>query len=115
MQKYFVNFTCALGLAIAFTGPAAANDADLSAALAGKTLTSGKAVIKVRKNGRLTGTVGKNGDVKLDGAWAIRNGQWCRTIKEPKSAAGTECQNMALDGNTLSITTNRGTQTWTVK
>ncbi len=106
----------ALILAIGLTMPATgfADDAALTSALAGKTISSGKAVLKVRKNGRLSGKVGPNGDVKFEGAWTIRDGKWCRTIKEPASFAGTECQAMTLGDGVITITGRNGPVDWQI-
>ncbi|WP_282095586.1 hypothetical protein [Epibacterium ulvae] len=115
MQRLVSTIALATVVALTSTAPVLASDAELKSALAGKTLTNGKAVIKVRKNGRMTGKVGPNGDVKLVGAWEIRDGKWCRTIKEPKGIAATKCQPMKLSGNTLTIDGDNGPQAWTVK
>lgn len=115
MHKVFVTRILAVGLATALSTPATASDDALKATLAGKTITMEKSVIKMRKNGRMTGKVGPNGDVKLEGAWAIRDGKWCRTIKLPESFAGTECHTVVLGDGTVSFTGSRGTSNWVIK
>ncbi len=115
MFKFVMSSAFTLVLAAAVPSSALASDADIKAALAGKTITSGKSVIKIRKNGRMTGKVGKNGDVKIEGAWAIRDGKWCRTIKEPQSFSGTECQTLSFGDGTVSFTGSRGTSEWVIK
>ena len=116
-KDMFKSIICiAFGIGLGTAVPAfASSDETLKAAIAGKTLVSGKAQLKARKNGRLSGKVGKNGDVKFEGAWDIRNGQWCRTIKEPKTFAGTKCQAMTLDGDVLTIDGTNGPTSWLVK
>ncbi|MBT8152501.1 hypothetical protein KMP13_01030 [Epibacterium ulvae] len=113
------NFAIASALALCLTSlnpaPGFASDDAAKAAVAGKTITSGKAVLKVRKNGRLTGKVGPNGDVTFEGAWDIRNGKWCRTITEPASFAGTECQAMTLGDGVITISGRNGPVDWQIK
>mgnify|MGYP001099742383 CR=1 FL=1 len=81
-------------------------DADpITQAISGKRLVADRGdYINVGANGSLTGMVGPNQSVALEGAWVIRNGQWCRTLTAPSSLAGTDCQDATLNGDgTLTI------------
>ncbi len=111
ISTLLIAATLGLGLA----GAAVASDADLTKALAGKTLVGGNAEIKVKKNGGLTGKVGKKGDIKIKGAWQIRDGKWCRTLSEPAQFAGTACQAMTLGDGTVTIDSSSGPITYQIK
>ncbi len=80
-------------------------------ALSGKTIVSPTAEFKLRKNGRLTG---KAGSLKFKGSWTVRDGDFCRTLTEPKQWAGTECQPTKLGDGTVSITGRNGTNVWKI-
>lgn len=86
----------------------------ITQALVGKTLTSGAAVIQLQEFNKMVGRAGPNGDVLLDGAWEIREGQFCRTLTQPPQLAGTECQDVTLDGDTVTFATSRGDQTYII-
>ena len=81
-------------------------------AVSGKTLVNGKPKFKAHRNGRLTGS---SGSTKFKGAWTIRDGSWCRTITEPKEAAGTLCQQTVLGNGTITITGGNGPDVWQIK
>ena len=86
---------------------AAATEVDpITAAISGKTLSSANSKIRLATSGQLTGTAGPNGDVRLAGAWTVRDGQWCRTLNEPTQIAGTECQAATLGDGTITIGLN---------
>jgi hypothetical protein len=86
----------------------------LTAALAGKTLVNEGGAITVGRDGSLSGTVG-NG-TPLVGAWAVRDGQWCRTIEQPARLAGTECQRAVLNGDgTVTIDGVNGPGTFEIR
>lgn len=53
--------------------------------------------------------------MKFEGAWDIRDGKWCRTIKEPASFAGTECQAITLGDSVITITGRNGPVDWQIK
>lgn len=105
------KLTIAMALLMAAAGPVLAQD--LKAALSGKTLMSGKNELRLATNGALSGVLG--GKDKLTGAWAVRDGKFCRTIAEPKRLAGTECQTAAIKGKVFSVTNAEGRTTeWTI-
>ena len=81
-------------------------------AIAGKTLVHGKFKVKAHRNGRLTGS---DGSRKFKGAWTIKEGHWCRTLTEPKEAAGTLCQITKLGDGTLTITGGNGPKVWEIR
>jgi hypothetical protein len=96
--------TCAAGPVLA---------QDLKAALEGKTLSAGKNTLTLAKSGKMTGVLG--GKDKLSGAWAVRDGKFCRTLEEPKRFAGTECQSATVKGNVLRVTNAAGKTTeWVI-
>lgn len=94
--------------------PAALHAADdpLTQALAGKTLVSPNATIRLARNGALSGKVGQ---AKLSGAWTVRDGKFCRTLKAPENLAGTQCQDAQLNGKTVTLTTGRGPVVYQIK
>ncbi|MCV6585144.1 MAG: hypothetical protein OIF47_06380 [Marinibacterium sp.] len=81
---------CALVLA-ACDIPTAAVD-PLNAALSGKTLTSGSTTIMLGSDGTISGD-------GVAGTWEIRDGKFCRTLTQPESLQGSECQTVTLDGD----------------
>jgi hypothetical protein len=91
---------------------AIADDDEMSAALAGRTLTAGPTVISLGEGGRMSGSVG---DDALDGDWSISDGRFCRTITEPARMAGTECQRLEINGGKATITTRRGSQVYSLE
>ena len=93
--------------------PSVAHADSLKSAISGKSLHSDGAVIKLRKNGKLTGKL-KNGD-KLTCAWTVRNGQFCRTLTAPEAAVGTECQKAVLGDVVVTIAGQRGPIEWQLK
>lgn len=68
--------------------------------------------IKLARNGALSG---KTPRADLKGAWTVREGRFCRTIKQPEPLAGTECQAASLDGKTLTLETGRGPVVYQIK
>ena len=74
---------------------------------------SGKTMQDSRKNtftmgtdGTLVGTTSK-GDA-VSGTWEVKDGKWCRTIKEPARLAGSACQAATIKGDTLTLTVKDG-------
>lgn len=81
----------------------ASADAALVQKFAGAKLTSldtGQ-VINANADGTLTGA-------GVKGTWTIKNGQWCRTLTEPKAFAGSACQKMDIQGNVMTLTRANG-------
>lgn len=84
-------------------------------ALAGKTLVAPGQEITAQPDGRLTGKVGKNLDVDLEGTWEIKDGKWCRTLSKPKGAAGSACQDLSIGDGTVTIVGTRGPVEYVLK
>lgn len=78
----------------------AASDAAITQKFAGATFTNldNGTVVNANADGTLTGGGG------LSGTWAIKNGQWCRTLTAPAAYAGSECQKMVIAGNVMTLT-----------
>lgn len=95
------------------TGAGATVD-PLDTALRGKTLTNGGSTVLLGQDGTMSGMVGPKGDTVLEGAWTVRNGQYCRTVVEPAQIAGTECQDVTIDGNMATFRGPRGESTWMI-
>lgn len=102
-------------LALSMGSPVFADDAAIAKKLSGKTILHEAAEFKIRRNGRLTGKAGPKRDIVFKGAWAIRNGKWCRTFTEPEQWAGTECQPIEFGNGTITITGRNGPQVWQIK
>ena len=86
----------------------------VTAALVGKTLTSGSAKLQLQEGNKMVGRAGPNGDVPIAGAWEIRDGKFCRTLTSPPQLAGTECQGVVIDGETATFSTPRGVQRYII-
>ncbi|MGA9434656.1 MAG: hypothetical protein WBV62_10525 [Roseobacter sp.] len=56
----------------------------------------------------MVGAAGPNGNEITDGAWEIRNGKCCCTLTTPAQLAGTECQDITIDGETATIVGRNG-------
>lgn len=94
---------CFTMIACSTTNEVIADD-PLTAAISGKTLVQGDNRILFSPNGRLSGTLA-NGD-EVAGAWAIRDGRYCRTLTSPERVAGTVCQDVELGEQTVSFDGN---------
>lgn len=89
------------------TGVAQA-DAPAWMAVVDKTLVSGDRSVTLNSDGTVIGT-------GIDGLWQERDGKFCRTLTLPVAAAGTQCQNVMIDGDTISFENNNGSlSTWTI-
>lgn len=76
----------------------------LTQQLVNKTLTSTGSTISLLEGNRLIGRAGPgNQSVNIAGAWQIREGRFCRTLTEPSQLAGTECQDISIDGDSVTI------------
>jgi len=85
----------------------------IAAQLSGKKLVNERSSFDVNPDGSLTGQAG---DVSFVGAWAIRDGQWCRTLEEPEQFAGTACQDIAFnDDGTVTIDGTNGPVTFNIE
>ncbi|MGB3315837.1 MAG: hypothetical protein WBB85_15625 [Albidovulum sp.] len=82
--------------------------------LSGKTLTSakGKTVYVLGQDGVLGGKIAKH---KVVGIWEVRDGQWCRTISEPKDREGDACREVAIDGENVTLTGDGQSIMYTMK
>lgn len=116
MNKFFATL-CTVALTTGLSAaPVLADQTDnIIKAVSGKTLVNETAEFKVRKNGRLIGKAGSKGQVKFKGAWAVRDGKWCRTFTEPAEWAGTECQTATLGDGTITIVGRNGPGVWQIK
>jgi hypothetical protein len=71
--------------------------------VAGKKLYFNENYVTARKNGKVTG---KFGGKTLKGAWAWRDGYFCRTLTT--HSKDTDCQLWAVNGNQHKVTRKRG-------
>jgi hypothetical protein len=84
----------------------------LTAALSGRTLTSGSTEIVLGADGSLSGMAGT---AALSGTWTETNGQFCRTLTAPSRLVGTQCQDVTFNGDgTLTIDGVNGPVTYTI-
>lgn len=94
------------------TSASGASSDGLQATLSGRTLSNDNGRITLGTDGRLSGSVR---GAALDGAWTVRNEQFCRTITQPARVAGTECQDVTFnDDGTITIDGVNGAVTWTL-
>lgn len=108
MKPIFAVFasTFLLGACAEGTQQSAAPTDPLSNALSGKTIVSENFQASLGSNGSFNGKA-TNGMI-FKGAWTVRDGQFCRTLTEPKPFVGTECQNAELGDGTVTLVTQRG-------
>ena len=92
------------------TSAATSDDAQIAQQLAGRRITVNNMVINIGGDGSLRGNL-PGGDA-ISGTWSIQNGQWCRTLVHPASSAGSECQDLVIGADTLTLMTPRGQQVW---
>lgn len=86
----------------------------LTQQLVGKTLTNQSTKIQLQEGNMMTGRTGPSNEVAIDGTWQIREGRFCRTLTSPPQLAGTECQDISIDGDTVTFDTPRGQQTYII-
>lgn len=102
---------CDAGSEVAAPVPATAgSDAEITQRLSGNRITVNNMILEIGPDGSLVGTLAGGGPIA--GSWSIQNGQWCRTFVEPSSSAGTECQDLVVEEETMTVTTANGPQTW---
>lgn len=81
----------------------------LKDALAGKTMMSvdnPDTLLTFGTDGTLSGAV--------TGTWSVENGQFCRTLTEPASVAGSLCQDVEIDGEVFTfLSGTNGNSSWT--
>lgn len=102
MRKNWLGAGIGVALAVLAAAPVLA---DTAAALAGRTLTAKGAKIVLGADGVMSGSVGKNA---LQGTWEVSGGKFCRTITAPARLAGTACQKVDLQGDSLTVTREDG-------
>lgn len=85
----------------------------LHTALSGKTLANETSTLVLQSDGQMTGSISSGGTI--EGSWSIRGEQFCRTLIEPAAMAGSECQDVAIDGTQATFTTSRGERSWTIQ
>jgi hypothetical protein len=119
MKKLFIGLAAAGSLLAACDTmaptPASSGAQDpITAALVNKTLRSTNTTLRTNEGNRLRGLSGPSGTIPISGAWEIRNGQFCRTLTDPPQMAGTECNDITIDGETATISGPRGTETYII-
>jgi len=99
------------------TTTSGASSDPITQAISGKRLVADRGdYLDVGANGSVTGMVGPDQTVSLEGAWQIRNGQWCRTLTKPAQLAGTSCQDATLNGDgTVTIDGANGPIVWAIQ
>lgn len=97
------------------SGPAPMPLDPVSQQLVGKKLTSTGMVLQLQEGNRMVGSAGPSGNVKIDGAWEIREGRFCRTISAPAQMAGTECEDISIDGDTATLVGRDGPTTFIIE
>ena len=77
-------------------------DLELQKRLSSQTLTNKLATININKNGSFDGTVGIKRDYTVSGTWNVRDGAWCRTLKQAvKGVPKQQCQSVKFLSNNL--------------
>ena len=94
--------------------PVAMPNDPLTQQLVGKTLTNQSTRLQLQEGNMMNGRTGPNNEVIIDGAWQIREGRFCRTLTSPAQLAGTECQDVNIDGDTVTFDTSTGPQTYII-
>ncbi len=79
------------------------SDAPLYAALAGQTLENRAVSFHLHENGTLSGT-------GVKGTWEVKDGKFCRTLSQPASLAGSDCQAVLFDGDLVTFFRSNGTK-----
>jgi hypothetical protein len=87
----------------------------ISQQLVGKRLTSTGMTLHLQEGNRMVGSAGPSGNVKIAGAWEIRDGRFCRTIKAPAQMVGTECQDISIEGETATLVGRDGPTTFIIE
>jgi hypothetical protein len=72
----------------------------LTAQLSGKTLTNENGTIVLGADGSMSGAIPAG---EVAGAWTVRNGQYCRTLTAPARFAGTLCQEVRFNDDTVTF------------
>ena len=83
--------------------------------LVGKRLVGPGLTLRLLEGNQLAGRAGTGNQVSIDGAWEIREGRFCRTISQPSQLAGTECQDITIDGETATLVGRDGPQTFIIE
>lgn len=83
--------------------------------LVGKVLQGTDLTLRLQEGNRLAGSAGSGtATVPIDGAWEIRDGRFCRTLSAPSQLAGTECQDIVIEGETATLQTRNGPRTFII-
>lgn len=120
MKKLFVatiasaSMLAACGDTMSTSAPATETMDPITAQLVGKRLTSTGMTMQLQEGNRMAGRAGPSGNVLIDGAWEIRDGDFCRTITAPAQMAGTECQAITIDGETATLQGRDGPTTFII-
>lgn len=117
MRKQSFALIVGTGLALTACGDMIASESEMdpiTRAVSGQTLIQGENVINTNADGTMTGTTAGGDEIR--GAWAVRNGQWCRTLTLPARLAGTACQDVELgDGEITFTAADGGSATYQVQ
>lgn len=91
-----------------------AQSKNLEEMLGGKTLTSprGRTVYILGADGNLGGMIAKQ---TIVGTWEVRDGQWCRSIVEPKEHEGFACRVVEANGAEISLRDDEQTIVYSIK
>lgn len=98
-----------------YSEPAAMPLDPISQQLVGKRLTSTGMTLQLQEGNRMAGRAGPSKDIRIDGAWQIREGKFCRTITEPAQMIGTECQDISIEGETATLSGRDGPTTFIIE
>lgn len=72
-----------------------------------RPITTGDSSFILHSDGRLSGDA--------SGTWIVENGQYCRTIVEPKKWAGSQCQDVTIEGDQITfVRPNGSAATYTI-
>ncbi len=116
MKKYLFMAASAGLLLSACAETSSSPDAStdpITQAISGKTLVNSAFEFTAGSNGSFIGKT--PGGTEFKGAWTVRDGQFCRTLTEPASFVGTECQDAELGDGTITISGRNGPAIYTIQ
>lgn len=68
-----------------------------------RPLTAGESTFILHSDGRLAGDA--------TGTWTVENGKYCRTVVAPAKWAGSQCQDVSIDGDQITFARPDGSAT----
>ena len=109
-------FRLATGLVLALATAACDAPAPIAApagpawlSIVDRPLTRGDTTVTLHADGRVIGD-------GIEGVWEERDGKYCRTLTRPEAIAGTECQSVSLEGDSVTFDNGAGrSSTWVVQ